>query len=147
MNWSNSDSLIASTSGWDIFNCIGSEGGVFQVQRVDDMGILKDDIEAHKIVANGTHRIHIYARKFLKEMNPKEYFKVMKQFNRKTVDININMTLDLDKLKAQKAWLLTHHGDEPDGIIGIIDAIQDHIADDLGFNENDIFDFSDEVTE
>ena len=62
----------------------------------------------------------------------------------KTISINPPMNIDFDLLKKQKSLLLSlinsNNGklDELNGVVNILDAMQDHAIDDLGFPEEEI---------
>lgn len=47
--------------------------------------------------------------------------------------------IDWELLREQKEWLLNNGSDEAMGIAHLIDAIQDYAADELGIDENIVF--------
>ena len=75
--WNNKDSKSATKEGWDLFFCSGSADGILQVQRIDELNILKDDVEAWEVVKHGNSPHHIKAKALLKECNKKEYNRVI----------------------------------------------------------------------
>jgi hypothetical protein len=75
--WTETDSLSANLEGWGLFYSEGSADGLWQIQAIDERGILKDDLEAWEIVREGNLPHHQKVLAFLKAANPKEYDKVM----------------------------------------------------------------------
>lgn len=75
---------IAQPEGWAIFLCEGSEGGDYQIQRLDMEAIFKDDNQAIKHVAklalSGSH-LHKSAIALVIELNPKEAFIIAKSIS------------------------------------------------------------------
>ena len=52
----------------------------------------------------------------------------------------VEMDIDFELLKAQKRWLLEQQGDEAEGLIGIVDEIQDQSVQSGVVDEDDVFD-------
>jgi len=47
--------------------------------------------------------------------------------------------INWEELKKQKLWILQHDGPEPDGLLSLIDAIQDYAVNRLGVPESEVF--------
>jgi len=75
--WTKKDSYKAIKEGWNLYHSRGSVDGDFQVQRNDEQGLLKNDIEAWKIVAKGSDTHHLKAKRILKELNTEEYKRII----------------------------------------------------------------------
>lgn len=77
------DKTAANKEGWDIFlvgfNLIHSPK--YEIQRIDELGILESDKDAWKIIANGKESHHIKALKIIKSSNYREYANIMKYKN------------------------------------------------------------------
>ena len=43
ISWTRSDSIAATAEGWDVFECIGSDNGPWQLQRDDELEVFEDD--------------------------------------------------------------------------------------------------------
>ena len=78
IEWTKEDAAAAYKEGWSIYNCHGSEQGLWQVQSNDEQGLLKDDTEAWMLVGRGEQPHHINARRYLKENNRQEYERIIK---------------------------------------------------------------------
>lgn len=54
--------------------------------------------------------------------------------------INIELKLDVQLLKKQKCWLVNQpSSEETEGLIGLLDAIQDHLVDVMGLPQEEVF--------
>jgi hypothetical protein len=42
-----------------------------------------------------------------------------------TRQLIVKLTVDFELLRQQKAWLLCHSSDEAEGLLGLVDAMQD----------------------
>lgn len=80
----NQINTIAQPEGWAIFSCEGSEGGDYQIQRLDMEAIFKDDNQAirhiAKLALNGSY-LHKSAISMIIELNPKEAFIIAKSIS------------------------------------------------------------------
>jgi len=54
--------------------------------------------------------------------------------------LQLALKIDLHALKKQKRWLLKQNSVEGDGIVGILDSIQDVAVDEYGVDESIVFD-------
>lgn len=81
--WSATNSLAAQGEGWTIFQSQGSDGGPWQIQRLDDASDvpgapqLEDDKEAWRLVLQGRGAHHAAALTFIKAHNEAEYENIM----------------------------------------------------------------------
>jgi hypothetical protein len=63
------------------------------------------------------------------------------------VDLDIRLKLDVNELKEQKKALLAlreysdSFSNELDGLVHLVDYIQDSLVENAGLDENDVFDF------
>jgi len=71
----------ASQEGWDLFYSLKSADGEWQVQCLDEKGILPDDLAAWEIVRDGNLPHHRWVKSFLMQENPKEYQRIMNPNN------------------------------------------------------------------
>ena len=77
--WSDANSAAANGEGWNLFFCLGSENGPWQLQRLDcaddvpGAPQLDSDDVAWRVVREGTVPHHAAALAFLKAHNPIEY--------------------------------------------------------------------------
>jgi hypothetical protein len=80
--WAAADGDAAGREGWDIFQCDGSGGGMWQIQRIDDLGevnadaaarLLADDEDAWMRVWSVPSELHARALAFIRVMNPAEW--------------------------------------------------------------------------
>lgn len=74
--WTAEHQLRAMSEGWDIVDSQGSCDGDIQIQAIDDLGILKYDTEAWKIVSSGTMPHHKKAKEILVKYNPQEHKRI-----------------------------------------------------------------------
>jgi len=58
--------------------------------------------------------------------------------------VTVPLDLDFALLKKQKAWILEHKTPEAEGILDLIDAIQDHAVDVEGLPETEVFNLTEE---
>jgi hypothetical protein len=85
--WSDFHCAQAQMQGWDIFETQGSDGGPWQLQRLDDASEIKGatqletDAAAWQHVLEGTAPVHEAARRFLQVHNPKEYEWALRSFH------------------------------------------------------------------
>lgn len=82
------DNNIAFDQGWGIFDCEGSENGPWQLQKLDESELLRNDLEAWRLVvnyANAGSEYHQKALQFLAEHNPLEHTTIIDTINRKAV--------------------------------------------------------------
>jgi hypothetical protein len=56
----------------------------------------------------------------------------------------VEMDIDFALLKTQKKWLLNQAGEEAEGLMGIIDDIQDQAAKAEVLSEMEIFDYGED---
>ncbi len=76
IEWTNENSNNASKEGWNVFDCIGSENGSFQIQRNDEDEIFFDDKQVWLFIkeqAEKGSQLHQKALSFIKENNIAEY--------------------------------------------------------------------------
>lgn len=78
LQWNKEFSELAYSEGWNFYYSQGSAYGDYQIQRNDEQGLLEQDEDAWKLVANGTEKHHELARQLIKNLNPQEYERVMK---------------------------------------------------------------------
>ena len=76
--WTAADSEAAMTEGWELFDTDGSEGGPWQIQRLDEAGLLSTDTDAWSLVMHGKAPHHQAARRFIQANNPKEWHAMLK---------------------------------------------------------------------
>lgn len=76
--WTLEDRGAVAAEGWDLFDCIGSEGGPLQIQKFDDPdegSPFEEDTDAWEHVVSeanlGSER-HIRALAIIREVNPIE---------------------------------------------------------------------------
>ena len=55
------------------------------------------------------------------------------------VKLTTTMIIGLEDLKTQKQWLLQHQGDAVEGLLNLIDHIQDAIVDQKLANPDQVF--------
>jgi hypothetical protein len=82
------DNNRAFDEGWSIFECFGSANGPWQLQKCDESGILKTDLEAWRLVvdrAEAGSNYHQTALQFLKDHNRIEYDCVVDTIKRKAI--------------------------------------------------------------
>ncbi|MGX9944937.1 hypothetical protein ACTG4Q_20965 [Bradyrhizobium denitrificans] len=82
------DNNRAIDEGWSIFECFASENGPWQLQKCDDSNLLKDDLQAWRLVvdyADAGSEYHQKALQFLKDHNPIEYDCIIDMIRRKAV--------------------------------------------------------------
>lgn len=82
------DNNRAIDEGWCISECHGSENGPWQLQKCDELDILKNDLEAWRLVidyADAGSEYHLKALQFLKDHNPIEYDCITDTVRRKAV--------------------------------------------------------------
>jgi hypothetical protein len=82
------DNTQAFDQGWGIFDCDGSENGPWQLQKLDESDLLRNDLEAWRLVtdhANAGSEYHQKALQFLAEHNPLEHNTIIDTVNRKAV--------------------------------------------------------------
>lgn len=77
--WTKLDSELATKEGWNLYDSRGSVDGDIQVQRNDEQGLLKSDIEAWKLVKEGKEEHHKKAKRILKDQNPNEHKRILNQ--------------------------------------------------------------------
>lgn len=70
--WTAEHSAAAQAEGWDIFECIGSSYGSWQIQKLDENDILDNDDDAWTIVGAQIKPHHVAAVAFLRAHNPIE---------------------------------------------------------------------------
>lgn len=70
--WTAEHSAAAQAEGWDVFECIGSSHGQWQIQKVDADNKLDCDDAAWRIVATRAKPHHVAAVAFIKAHNPQE---------------------------------------------------------------------------
>ena len=76
IDWNQSDITNAHNEGWNIFECGSSEGGKYQIQRIDEAELFQNDEDAIKCVikkAKEGGELHQKAIDFIKENNLKEF--------------------------------------------------------------------------
>ena len=70
------DDEIATSEGWGVFDSAGSDGGPWQIQRIDELEMFPSDDEAWVHVwtraAEGSP-VHRRALDYVREHNPPEY--------------------------------------------------------------------------
>lgn len=54
-------------------------------------------------------------------------------------DFNILLSIDWDLLRQQKLWLLQHDTEEADGLVNLLDHIQDTAVDIGAATEEEVF--------
>lgn len=81
--WSAKNSVAAQGEGWTIFQSQGSEGGPWQIQKLDDASDvpgapqLEEDKDAWRLVLQGRGAHHAAALTFIKAHNEAEYENIM----------------------------------------------------------------------
>ncbi|KVH56764.1 hypothetical protein WS89_22565 [Burkholderia sp. MSMB1072] len=66
----------ADGEGWGIFDCVGSDNGRWQLQRIDEDEVFLDDDSAWKFVTDKAREGSAYHRsaiEFVRDNNPDEY--------------------------------------------------------------------------
>lgn len=79
--WTPEMKKLANDEGWGIFDCTGSAGGPWQLQKIDEDAIIPDDEAAWRLVVNSNVPHHRAAVEFLRIHNPLEYNTIMKALN------------------------------------------------------------------
>lgn len=74
--WTKEDSEAAVAEGWDIYYCLGSLDGPWQVQKNDEEGRYRSDSDVWVMIAQQEKPHHQKALEFLKVFNHAEYQRI-----------------------------------------------------------------------
>ena len=94
--WSAEHAEAADREGWNIWNCSGSDYGVWQICRNDEVepwadGFmppqLSDDSEAWDIVARGTEVHHLAARAFIEAHGSSMHIEELRQASERAREV------------------------------------------------------------
>jgi hypothetical protein len=93
--WTRDDSRQANLEGWDIFNCIGSDSGDWQIQRLDDLydtqltdeemtqlNEFENDPAVWRFVGERKTELHRKAMDFIAENCKEEFDRIQQEVNK-----------------------------------------------------------------
>jgi hypothetical protein len=76
--WSQANVRMAKSEGWGLFHSFG-ETTELRIERLDEIGGLQDDIQAWRLVMQGTSMTHVQARSLIRRYSPGEWQRMNEQ--------------------------------------------------------------------
>jgi len=76
VEWTSEDSELATSEGWDVFECAHCSG-LWQIQKIDEAYIFDNDIDVWEFICKIDNELHRKALSFIKQKNKQEYELIM----------------------------------------------------------------------